>query len=82
MHEAFPTSSRAQILITRMIFQYIHRLPPDESPVDIEKIIDFAQTICIDMDHPQKMRAYALERLDWSVKMKKLRDFLEDLVSE
>lgn len=63
-------------------FPYIYRVSPDESPVDIEKIIEFAQTVNADMDHPQKMRAYALEHLDWSVKMKKLKAFLETLVGE
>lgn len=63
-------------------FPYIHKVPPDESPVDIEKIIEFAQTACADLDHPQKMRAYALEYLDWSVKMKILKTFLENLIAE
>jgi len=63
-------------------FPYIHRVPPDESPADIEKIIEFAQTVCADLDHPRKMRAYALEHLDWSMKMKKLKAFLETLIDE
>ena len=63
-------------------FPYIHMVSPDESPVDIEKIIEFTQTVCADLDHPKKMRAYALTHLDWSVKMKKLKAFLETLVSE
>jgi len=33
-------------------------------------------------DHPQKMHRYAEEHLDWSVKMKRLKDFLEALVGE
>ena len=63
-------------------FPWVLRVPADESPVDIEKIIGFAQTVCADLDHPQKMRAYALEHLDWSVKMKKLKSFLERLIDE
>lgn len=35
-----------------------------------------------DPGHPQKMRSYAEEHLDWSVKMKKLKGFLEALVGE
>jgi hypothetical protein len=40
------------------------------------------KTVYEDFDHPQKMRAYASKNLDWSVKMKKLKSFLETLVDE
>jgi len=40
----------------------------------------FAKDICADADHPQKMRRYAEEHLDWSVKMKKLKGFFETLI--
>jgi len=63
-------------------FPYILHLPADESPIDIEQVLAFAQEICADPDHPYKMRRYAEEHLDWSVKMKKLKDFLETLVRE
>jgi glycosyltransferase involved in cell wall biosynthesis len=63
-------------------FPYIHRVSPDDSQIDIEKIIEFAQMVCTDPDHPKKMRAYALEHLDWSVKTIMLKGFLETLVGE
>lgn len=63
-------------------FPYIHRIPADESPVNIEEVIEFAKKVYADPDHPQKMREYAFEHLDWSVKMKKLKAFLESLVDE
>jgi glycosyltransferase involved in cell wall biosynthesis len=63
-------------------FPYILRLPPDESPIDMDQIITFTSSIYKDADHPQKMRLYASENLDWSVKMKKLKVFLEDLGKE
>jgi len=63
-------------------FPYIHRIPADESPVNIEEVIEFVKRVYADPDHPQKMREYALEHLDWSVKMKKLKTFLESLVDE
>jgi hypothetical protein len=63
-------------------FPYIFHLPADESPIDIEQIRAFAKMVCADPDHPQKIRRYAEEHLDWSVKMKKLKDFLETLVGE
>lgn len=61
-------------------FPYILRLPADESPIDIELVLAFAEEVCSNPYHSQKMRRYAEESLDWSVKMKKLKDFLEMLV--
>jgi hypothetical protein len=63
-------------------FPHILHLPADESPINIDQVLAFAQEVCADPDHPQKMRRYAEEHLDWSVKMKKLKDFLEALVGE
>jgi hypothetical protein len=63
-------------------FPYILHLPADESPINIDQVLAFAQEVCADPDHPQKMRRYAEEHLDWSVKMKKLKGFLEALVGE
>jgi glycosyltransferase involved in cell wall biosynthesis len=63
-------------------FPSILRLPPDESPIDMDQIITFTSRICQDEDHPQKMRLFASENLDWSVKMKRLKVFLEDLDKE
>ena len=63
-------------------FPYVLQLPADESPIDIERVLAFAKKVCANPDHPQTMRRYAEEHLDWSVKMKKLKDFLEALVGE
>ncbi len=63
-------------------FPYILHVPADESPIDIEQILAFAKRVCADLGHPEKMRRYAEEHLDWSVKMKSLKDFLETLVGE
>ena len=61
-------------------FPYTFRVPPDESPVCVEKIVEFAKNVYRDPQHPQKMRAYAQEHLDWSVKMSQLKEFLEMLI--
>jgi hypothetical protein len=60
-------------------FPAILKLPPDESPIDMHRVILFASVISRDSDHAQNMRRYARENLDWSVKMKKLKMFLESL---
>jgi len=61
-------------------FPYILKLPSDENPINLEQVITFSYGISHDSDHPLKMRQYANENLDWSVKMKKLKGFIEDLV--
>ena len=63
-------------------FPYILHFSADESPIDIEKVLAFVKEVCTDPDHPQKMRCFAEEHLDWSTKMKKLKDFLEKLTGE
>jgi glycosyltransferase involved in cell wall biosynthesis len=61
-------------------FPYILRLTSDESPVQIDEIVKFAQNVSADPENPQKMNAYAAEYLDWSIKMKTLKAFLEKLI--
>ena len=60
-------------------FPYILRIPPDESPVDIAGVTRFAKTVYADRDFSVKMREFAEESLDWSVKAQKLKNFLESL---
>ncbi len=58
-------------------FPYVLQVPADESPIDIERVLIFARTVCGDQDHSQKMRSYAEEHIDWSVKTKGMGNFLE-----
>ncbi len=62
-------------------FPYILHIPADESPIDIDQIAAFTKKAFSDPDHSERMRHYAVEYLDWSVKMKKLKDFIEVLTS-
>lgn len=52
-------------------------LPADETSVDVKEVIKFASETYADPYHPQKMRCYAMEHLDWSVKAKGLEDILK-----
>lgn len=60
-------------------FPYILCPPADESPIDIDQVAAFTKRVFADPNHSERMRHYAEEYLDWSVKMKKLKDFLEML---
>lgn len=55
------------------------KLSPDDSPIDIDKIVSWANNVLKDNDIPFYMREYALKKMDWKVKMKQLKDFLEML---
>ena len=59
---------------------YIFKVPADETPINIEDVIRFAGRVYSDPEHHVKMRTYAEENLDWSIKMKKLKEFCESLV--
>ena len=63
-------------------FPFVLRLPADESPVDIKQVIMFITRIYQETDHPRIMRQYAVEHLEWSIKIKKLKNFLSDLMTE
>jgi len=63
-------------------FPYSLKVPADESPIDMDQVLAFSSRVCQDPDHPGKMRHYASLHLYWSIKMKILKDFLEDLISK
>lgn len=60
-------------------WEYIQMVPADESPIDMKTVISFAERVMADPNHPQKMRRYAEDHLDWLAKMKVLKEFLETL---
>jgi glycosyltransferase involved in cell wall biosynthesis len=61
-------------------FVYAYNIPDDETPVSIEDIVHFTGQIFNDLGHSQRMRDYAMNYIDWSVKMKRLKEFLENLI--
>jgi len=60
-------------------WEFTRMVPYDESPIDMNTVINFAEKVMADPNHPQKMRAFAEENLDWHAKMKTLKEFLETL---
>lgn len=63
-------------------FIFMLKFESNEDFIDIYKIIKFAETIYSDPNHHVKMREYAEKNLDWSVKMNKLNNFLNYIVSK
>ena len=60
-------------------WEYVQKIPGDESSIDMNLVIDFANRVMADHEHTQKMHKYAEEHLDWMAKMKILKEFLESL---
>lgn len=62
-------------------FQYLYKFPANDSPIDIDKIIIFAQTIYQDSNLSLNIREFALNHLDWSIKMEMAVSFFKGLHS-
>jgi len=60
-------------------FTYILEFPSNETPIEIENIINFSMKIYKNKKHNIEMRKYALKNIDWLVKMKKLSDFFKQI---
>ena len=60
-------------------WEYTQMVPANETPIDMNTVVDFANRVMADPEHPQKMRRYAEEHIDWMAKMKVLKEFLESL---
>ncbi len=64
-------------------FPYVFRIPADDSPVDIAKVINWYEVLS--KEHPDyslEMRKYAEENLSWDVKLKPVIEKIKELVFE
>jgi hypothetical protein len=62
-------------------FPYMFSPSSDEAPIDMDEVIKFTTRVYENTEHPQEMRRYATDHLDWSIKMKKLNDFLSTILN-
>lgn len=62
-------------------FIYRLQIPSGEGPVDIGSLRAFAKEVLKEEDNPSTMRSFALENLDWKVKMNKIAGFFQVLLS-
>ena len=60
-------------------YPYILRIPVDESPVDFNQVAEFYYSITDKEKCAQEMHDHALQHIDWSVKMKQLVGFFEEI---
>jgi hypothetical protein len=57
------------------------RLPADDSPIDVGRIVRFAEELYAAGDPGPSIHAFALAHLDWKAKLVRLYDFLCSLPS-
>jgi glycosyltransferase involved in cell wall biosynthesis len=62
-------------------FPFRHQMEGDESPIDINTLIEFFNE-CARTDYPRLMREYAEKNLTWDKKMKQLEIFLRSIESK
>lgn len=63
-------------------FQYCLQINSDESLLDIKKIVDFVKQLNNKNDISFKMRNYAVETLNWSVKLAPVKAYIDEQVSK
>lgn len=62
-------------------FEYSLKIENDETPVNIEKVIEFYDSIKNE-NYIEEMRKYAEENLTWDIKMKPVIDKMKELANE
>ncbi len=55
---------------------WVYRVPPNESPIEIDQLISFAKSTTEFPFLAKKMRTYAEKKLSWDVKMRQLLEFV------
>jgi glycosyltransferase involved in cell wall biosynthesis len=63
-------------------FSYILKVPKSNGAFNLDPVISFASQVTSDTTHPFKMRQFAIEHLDWSVKMKQLKTFCDSIIED
>jgi len=64
-------------------FPYVYRIPKDDTPVDINQVIKWYESLI--KEHPNysvEMRKYAEENLSWDAKMKPVIEKIKELARE
>ena len=59
-------------------FPYCLRLPSDDSPIDIEKVLIFINQLSDHSNVVRKMRDYAYSSLDWASKLKPVKTYIDN----
>lgn len=63
-------------------FPYILDIPRGNGRFSIDPIFSFVKNLEDDKNHPMKMRQYAIDHLDYSLKMNRLISFFDNIVAK
>ncbi len=53
------------------------RISPDDSPVDMDEVVAFAERTLRCEEIPERMRRFAADNVDWKIKVQQMWDFLK-----
>ncbi len=56
-------------------YKYFYKVPADESPIDIEKLVDFFIGLKAEPDYKNRIRQYAIENFSWKRAMATVIDY-------
>lgn len=59
-------------------FEYCLHVIPDDTPIEMDQVMEFAVRVNNDPTHPDMMRRYAEQKLDWNVKVRATCRFIMD----
>ena len=55
------------------------QIPNDDSPININEIIEFMEKVSTHKDISEEMRSFALKQVDWKIKVKMMYQFVQDI---
>ncbi len=61
-------------------FPFTQSFPASEDPIPISEVVSFLDRVMADPNHPDQMRKFAFDHLDWSKKTQILLDVLNRLI--
>jgi len=73
------TYSDTNFFNTKEFGDFYLQLPFSETGIDLDKVVQFATLVTQKQDHPQKLRDLSKSKIDVSISMKILKDFLTEL---
>jgi len=63
-------------------FQFTQSFPASEDPIPVSEVVSFLDRVMVDPNHPEQMRKYALDHLDWSKKTQIILEIINHLVPQ
>lgn len=77
----FLVSDIDEDLENKEIEPFYLKVSPDDNPIKINEVIKFVEEVNIIEDHPNRIRSYALHKIDSNIKMRELKNFFSYIIN-